>query len=311
MNYFLNKISSIQKIATNAKWKKEKEIIDHPYYSVEFPDARGVTYGETIFGEYGACHRHQNSWGGLENPEIAANYNVYVFPIPKKLIALNDKKLEVFSKYFIAGAYKDDYGEDITFKKITKETSIGEIKLSKIIHKKKTTYLNFAVTPLGNKFVTAAGKILILDKKDIFVLFVGPSKTLSKPDYERFVGSFRPEGFMEREPEYPSGFYYKYLMKQKSFYLQQNHCLEGVWGHSFYKNYEKNKTLFFEAVILEAGFSEEIKNKIYMSLLELVEEAWQEIFNKGAIFKTLSEEEYREKMQSTIYKIQLFLKNIR
>lgn len=310
MNYFLNKTNTTQESAEKAVWQKGKELIDHPYYSVEWPDVRGVTYGETIFGEHGLCHRHENSWEGLRNPELKTNYNVYVFPLQKSFQPLKDKKLISFAKHFIPEAYKDAWGEGINFKKITEENTLGKIKLSKIKHKRTTLYLDFAVLTPSNNFVTAAGKILILNKKDVFVLFVGPCKKLSQPDYERFASSFRPEGLMEKEVEYSSRHYYEYLLKQKNLYLRQQHCLESVWGYGFHRTYDKNKTLFYEAIIRESPFEEKIKAKRYNFLLGLVEEAWAKTLDQRSLAKALTEEEYKEKLLTTNYKIQLFLKSV-
>jgi len=311
MNPFLNKTNITQESAGKAKWSKDKELIDHPYYSIEWPDARGVTYGETIFGEHGFCHQHKNSWEVPNNLELSANYNVYVFPLQKRFKPLNDKKLISFAKHFLPEAYKDAWGEGINFKKITEENSIGKIKLSKIKHKRTTIYLDFAIFSPTNDLVTAAGKILVLNKKEVFVLLVGPCKLLSQPDYEHFVGSFRPEGLMEKEIEYSSEHYYAYLLQQKKLYIRQQHCLEGVWGHGFHRSYNKNKTLFYEAIVRETVFEEKLKAERYNFLLAIAEEGWAETLNQRSSGEALTPEEYKKKMLTTKYKLQLFLKNIK
>jgi hypothetical protein len=96
----------------------------------------------------------------------------------------------------------------------------------------------------------------------------------------------------------------------KSFYLRQQHCLEGVWGYGFHRSYNKNKTLFYEALIRETVFDEKLKNKRYNFLLEIAEEAWSETLDQRSLAKALTEEEYKEKMLTTNYKIQLFLKSL-
>jgi hypothetical protein len=179
MDNFINEKNSSSEITKVSEWFTYTEQRYIPAFSIDFPEKPIVISKFQVFEQDGKHYECDASFFALEKLDLLAKYEVYYLPAPEIFVPLTDKDLIALTESFIEG-------------KVGKHV-INQIKLSSIdISDEKSYYLNFIVTTVkDSQPILFAGKAISLKEKYLYFLLVEPKNLLSKPDFERFIDSFK------------------------------------------------------------------------------------------------------------------------
>lgn len=179
MNNFLNETNSSSEKITQTDWFNYEEQRYLPAFSVAFPEKPIVISKIDLLGKEGKHYECDTAFFDKEKPNIFAKYEVYFVPLPEILLPLTEWKLSLFTQRFLAS---------IAQKHVIKKIELSEVKEED----EKTSSSDFIVSSAKKEIpLLFAGKVLVFNEKYLYFLLVKPQNLLSKPDFEKFIASFK------------------------------------------------------------------------------------------------------------------------
>jgi len=170
--------SSLEKITPEA-WFNFEEQRYLPAFSIAFPGKPIVISKIELLGKAGRHYARDTAFLAQAKPNILAKYEVYFVPLPELLLPLNGMKLSFFVRRFLTS---------LAPKQVIKKVELTEIKEEV----GKTSTSAFAVTSVKRETpLLFAGKVLVFKEEYLYFLLAKPRNLLSKPDFEKFIASFK------------------------------------------------------------------------------------------------------------------------
>lgn len=181
MNNFLNETNSSSEKITSTDWFNYEEKKYLPAFSIAFPKKPIVISKIDLLGKEGEYYECDTSFFDKENPNIFAKYEVYFVPLPEILLPLDVWKLSFFTKRFLTS---------LSQKHVIQRVELSEVKAED----EKTNISDFIATSAKKGTpLLFAGKVLVFKEKYLYFLLAKPQNLLSKPDFEKFITSFKIE----------------------------------------------------------------------------------------------------------------------
>lgn len=181
MNNFLNETNSSSEKITSTGWFNYEEKKYLPAFSIAFPKKPIVISKIDLLGKEGKHYECDTAFFDKENPNIFAKYEVYFVPLPEILLPLDVWKLSFFTKRFLTS--------------LSQKHVIQRVELSEVKAEDEKTSVSAFIAASTKKGVPLlfAGKVLVFEEKYLYFLLAKPQNLLSRPDFEKFIASFKIE----------------------------------------------------------------------------------------------------------------------
>jgi hypothetical protein len=181
VNDFLNATNSSSEKITSDDWFNYEEKRYLPAFSIAFPKKPIVISKIDLLGKEGKHYECDTAFLDKENPNIFAKYEVYFVPLPEILLPLDGWKLSLFTRRFLTS---------LSQKHVIKRVELSEVKEEN----ERTSVSDFIATSAKRGVpLLFAGKVLVFEEKYLYFLLAKPQNLLSKPDFEKFIASFKIE----------------------------------------------------------------------------------------------------------------------